>query len=58
MNLSILIVPLLAIAFGLLGYFGFSNDKNKQAQVALCLFFCGLFLLLWILTFRGVHGLG
>jgi|HubBroStandDraft_5_1064220.scaffolds.fasta_scaffold45195_6 hypothetical protein len=53
MTITILIVPLIAIAIGLLVYFGCSNDRNKQAEVGRCVFFAGLLILLWILTFHG-----
>lgn len=54
-HLSLLIVPIIAIAIGLLVYFGCSNDRNKQAQVGLVVASCGIFLVLWILTFHGVR---
>jgi hypothetical protein len=53
MNFSLLIVPIIAIALGLLIWFGCSNEKNKQAQVGLVVASCGIFLVLWILTFHG-----
>jgi hypothetical protein len=54
MNFSLLIVPIIAIALGLLVYFGCSNEKNKQATIGLYVFVCGFFILLWIITFHGI----
>jgi hypothetical protein len=55
MNYSLLIVPIIAIALGLLVFFGCSNDRTKQAQVGLCIAFSGIFIVIWILTFHGVR---
>jgi hypothetical protein len=53
MNFSLLIVPIIAVAIGLLVYFGCSPDRNKQAQVGLVIASSGIFLVIWILTFHG-----
>jgi hypothetical protein len=55
MNFSLLIVPIIAIALGLLVYFGCSNDRAKQARVGLVIASCGIFLVIWLLTFHGVR---
>jgi hypothetical protein len=54
MSFTILIVPLIAIALGLLVYFGCSNDRPKQARIGLVVASCGIFILLWIITFHGI----
>jgi len=50
-QLQMWVVPVLAIVFGLLGYFRSKDGKN--AECWRCVYFCGLFILLWILTFNG-----
>lgn len=45
------IVPLLAMIFGLLIFF---NTKDKMVTIGGYLFLCGLFIVLWLLTFGGL----
>jgi len=45
------VFPVLAILAGLVGYFRCKDGKN--AEVWRCIFCCGAFILLWILTFGG-----
>ena len=50
-EVRLVLVPLLAIVFGLIFYF--RTVDGKTAEVFRCLFFCGLFIAIWILTFGG-----
>lgn len=51
------LVPILAIVIGLLVYYNpykSSTNPGKNQECGRCLFFCGLFILLWLFTFGGV----
>jgi hypothetical protein len=48
---SIWIVPVVAVIAGLIGYFRSKDGKNSEAWR--CVYCCGLFILLWLLTVGG-----
>lgn len=49
---SIFLFPVLAMVLGVAVYFGMTKVA-KIAELGRCLFFCGLFCAIWILTFGG-----
>jgi hypothetical protein len=45
------LVPIFAILIGSIVYF--RNKDGKTAECGRCILFCGIFILLWLITFHG-----